>query len=69
MTTREEIKNFLKDGLGNVWADGRDGKHINLDDCAKSIVRYLHSQDVRIIKKENDGIVAVEPLVEDVQHS
>jgi len=48
MATREEIMKFLKDGLGNVWADGRDGRHINLDDCATAIMKYLHAQGVGI---------------------
>lgn len=48
MTKREEIITFLKDGLGNVWADGRDGKYINLDDCVESIIKHLRSQGLVI---------------------
>ena len=31
------LTGFLKDGLGNVWCDGKEGKYINLDNCAESI--------------------------------
>ena len=44
-----DIKRFLKDGLGNVWTDGKEGKGIDLDVCAGSIIRAFKLAGYRLI--------------------
>jgi len=43
MTKQEEIREYFKNELGNVWADGRDGRGIDLNYLADNIFEFLHS--------------------------